>query len=385
MIRHQTKNKIIYVITKSNWGGAQRYVYDLAARLPERFEVLVVAGGNGPLMDKLKEAGIRAVCLPELERDIRFFKEFAALRRLIRIFCEERPDIVHLNSSKIGGLGAVAARLTSLIVGHKPLIVFTAHGWAFNEERPWLERQWFRFLYSASAVFQNRIIAVSEAVFVDGKRLPFVKKKLVLIKNGAMPHSLIDRDAARNFIRSWLGRIGLDAPWLGVVAELTGNKGVEYAIRAMADPACPNSTILVIIGAGELETELKTLAANLGLADRVFFAGFVAEAGRFIKAFDIMIVPSVTDALPYVLVEAGQAGVPVIASKVGGIPEMAEHQKSALLVAPREPRAIAEAAAKLLAEPGLGERLAKGLREKVMRQFGFGRMLEETVRLYEAD
>lgn len=376
--------KIIFVVTKSNWGGAQRYVYDLAARLPERFEVLAVAGGNGPLLDKLKEAGIRAICLPELERDIRFFKEFAALRRLIRIFCEERPDIVHLNSSKIGGLGAVAARLASLTAGRKPLVIFTAHGWAFNEERPWLERQWFRLLYSASAIFQNRVIAVSEAVFADGRRLPFVKKKLVLVKNGAMPHSLIDRDAARKFIRGRLGRIGPDAPWLGVVAELTGNKGVEYAIRAMADPACPAS-ILVIIGAGELETELKTLAANLGLADRVFFAGFVAEAGRYIKAFDIMIVPSVTDALPYVLVEAGQAGVPVIASKVGGIPEMAEHQKSALLVAPREPRAIAGAAARLLAEPGLGERLSKGLREKVMRQFGFGRMLEETVRLYEAD
>lgn len=380
------RKKIVFVITKSVWGGAQRYVYDLATHLPERFEILVIAGENGPLMEKLTRAGIRTIPLPELERDIRFLKEFSALWRLIKIFCEERPDIVHLNSSKIGGLGAVAARLASLVVGYKSLVVFTAHGWAFNEERPRLERCWFRFLYFISAIFQNRIITVSEAVYADGKRLPFVKKKLVLIRNGALPLPLIDRTAARNFIREQAGlqRIGPDAPWLGVVAELTRNKGVEYSIRAMADPACPDS-ILIIIGAGELETELKMLTTELGLIHRVFFAGFIAEAGRWLKAFDILITPSVTDALPYVLVEAGQAGIPVVASKVGGIPEMAEHQKSALLVAPREPRGIAKAVAELLAHPELRFRLAEGLREKIIRQFGFGRMLGETVRLYDTD
>src|SRR3989338_7709209 len=107
--------KVLFVITKSNWGGAQRYVYDLAtALLRENYEVAVAVGGQGLLAENLKMAGIRVVGIPHLERDVNFFKETLSTLYLWKIFKSEQPDIIHLNSSKVGGLGAIAARTLKL-------------------------------------------------------------------------------------------------------------------------------------------------------------------------------------------------------------------------------------------------------------------------------
>jgi len=125
------RKKIAYVITKSNWGGAQRYVYDLATNVPKNtFDVIVVCGGNGTLAKKLEQEGTRVIRIKGLERDIRFGSEIRVLYRLKHLFAQEQPDIVHLNSSKIGGLGSLAARMARV-----PHIIFTAHGFAFNEKR----------------------------------------------------------------------------------------------------------------------------------------------------------------------------------------------------------------------------------------------------------
>jgi uroporphyrinogen-III synthase len=108
---NETKKKILYVITKSNYGGAQRYVYELATGLPkDTFDVVVAFGGNGLLKEKLESAGMRTRTIENFERDIHFFKEFKAYKELKKIIQEEAPDIVHLNSSKAAALGAYAAR-----------------------------------------------------------------------------------------------------------------------------------------------------------------------------------------------------------------------------------------------------------------------------------
>ena len=127
------KKKILYVITKSNWGGAQSYVYTLATAAKDAgADVAVAFGGTGGagattgrLELELQKVGIRTVFVKSFMRDISFFKEFRVLGELVRIFKTERPDIVHLNSSKAGGIGALAARLAG--VGR---IVFTSHGLA---------------------------------------------------------------------------------------------------------------------------------------------------------------------------------------------------------------------------------------------------------------
>ena len=119
------RQKILLVITKSNWGGAQRYVYDLATNLPrDRFEVIVACGGSGTLITRLKESGVRVIPLGKLGRDISLGDDLGSFFSLLRILRTEHPDILHLNSSKAGGLGALAGRIArpeaALVAGYRP-------------------------------------------------------------------------------------------------------------------------------------------------------------------------------------------------------------------------------------------------------------------------
>src|SRR3989344_9582024 len=142
--------KILYLITKSNFGGAQRYVYDLATETKKRgHDVVGGFGGDGPLATKLADAGVRTVSIATLERDVNPLNDFKTFLKLLDLFAKERPEVIHLNSSKMGGLGALAARLWNAWNwifsflgrgGHPARIIFTGHGWAFNEERTDLER-----------------------------------------------------------------------------------------------------------------------------------------------------------------------------------------------------------------------------------------------------
>src|SRR3989344_3575655 len=145
------RKKVLFLITKGNFGGAQRYVYDLATSLPKtKYEAVVACGpasaeasaGKGGLAYALQEQGIRVIILDKLERDMKVSNDWQVLRSFIKLFKEERPDIIHLNSSKAGGLGALAGRLAKV-----PRIIFTAHGWAFNESRNSIEKRVILFFH----------------------------------------------------------------------------------------------------------------------------------------------------------------------------------------------------------------------------------------------
>ena len=124
--------KIVYGITKSNFGGAQRYVFDLTKLAHKAgHDVSVICGGEGVLVDRLRNHGIKVFALPHLKRDISIVDEIRALHFIFRTLFAENPDVFHTNSSKMGGLGNFAARLAGV-----RKIVFTAHGWAFDEPRP---------------------------------------------------------------------------------------------------------------------------------------------------------------------------------------------------------------------------------------------------------
>ncbi len=134
----KSKKKILYVITKSVWGGAGKYVYDLATNLPkDKFEVFVAAGGKDELAQKLIRAGIPYFEIKSFQRDINVIKEILAYFEILLLLLKIRPDIIHVNSSKAGGIVGVAAwDYRFLTFNFKLKIIFTAHGWAFHESRP---------------------------------------------------------------------------------------------------------------------------------------------------------------------------------------------------------------------------------------------------------
>ncbi len=373
------KLKIFYIITKSNFGGAQRYLFDLTTSLSKNdFDISVITGGNGLLIKKLIESKIEVITLEQLGRDINLKNDFLVFIRLLKLFWQEKPDIVHLNSSKIGGLGSLAARLTGI-----KKIIFTAHGFAFNEEGGLAYKITTKLLSWITILLCHQVIAVSVKDTLDGKSLPFCKNKVVTIHNGIAAIDFLDKKAAQNKLSSYLN-ISPDTKtiWLGTIAELHPNKGVEYAIQALLN--LKEKFIYIIIGGGQDHAKLQNMISRLGLSNKVFLVGFIENAPIYLKAFDTFVLSSTKEGLPYVLLESGQAKLATVASDVGGIKEIIDNNKSGLLIKSKDIGALKTAIENLINDPNLRERLSDNMKIKVEREFALKKMLEETIKIYNS-
>ena len=399
----KSKKKVMYVITKSAWGGAQRYVFDLAANLSkELFDVAVACGGSGPLAAKLQAAGIRAINVPGLERDINFTKEMRSLFSLLKIFVREKPDVIHLNSSKVGGLGAVAGfickfpslirylprsiRQSGLLRGPlSPRIIFTAHGWAFNEDRPRWQKSGIKFLSWLASIFQDKVIVISQADF-DSARELMPARKLVMIPHGIAQPNFFTREEARRVISQKIGRaFNSDDLIIGSVAELNDNKGLKYLTEAMHLIKTENPVRglrAVVIGDGEGRIQLQSHIDSRGLSATVFLAGFMPEAARLLKAFDIFVLPSLKEGRPYVIMEAMAAGLPVVASSVGGVPDLIEDGKSGFLTKAKDSKDLAAAIGKLTGEAHTRSGLGGEALEQANQQFNLAKMVFAVTAVY---
>ncbi len=383
--KNKAKKKLFLIITKSNWGGAQRYVYDLACNLQHEFDVIVLLGGNGELVDKLTEASIRIIQVPGLGRDIHLKDDFTAFNFLLHIFKKEKPDIVHLNSSKIAVIGTLAARLARI-----PHIIFTAHGWAFNEDRQTLVKLVFKITYWFTMLLAHRTIMVSNAMKSQVKNFPFVQRKCVIIKNGVPVIGYIEREKARSELlvnHPHIQEIIAKEPtrvWLGSIAELHPIKGQIYILEALVlmKKNGRNIPLFVLISDGEYRQTLENYIHENNLKNDVVLVGHRHEAAKYMKAFDIFILTSVSEALGYVLLEAGRAELPVIATRVGGIPEVIENNVTGLLVHSRDTIAIKQSITKIESDTVLAETLAKNLYYKVEKEFSIEEMVQKTKQVY---
>lgn len=370
--------KVLYVITKGNWGGAQKYVFELATRLPKsEFEVCVACGEGEELPKRLQTAGIRVIRVPGLGRDVSLFKDLGAFRALRRLFKDERPDVVHLNSSKVGGIGALAARLSGV-----RKILFTVHGLPSNEPRPLPVRFLIALASWITFVLSTKVIVISRREYSQIARWPLVRRKLSLVYNGIPAPELLSRCEAREKLAALIGKpveLLVGGTLVGTIAELTPNKGLRYAIEAMKD--LPDLAY-VVLGGGELENELKKQARDTGLGERVFFAGFVPDASRFLSAFDIFLLPSLKEGMPYVLMEAGHAGLPIVTTHVGGIPEIVVERANGIMVPPADAGAIAQALRALAKDRATAAAYGAHIKEYVARHFAVDKSVRETQALY---
>ncbi len=363
------KKRIFYVITKATWGGAQRYVYELArAAHTQNNDVTLVYGDEGELAHLLTSLGIRTIRIPELTRDVSASDQ-AAYKALRDLFAKEKPEVVHLNSSKAGGLGALAARHAGV-----PRIIFTAHGWAFNEARPWWQRWPIRILSRRIVRLSHLTICVSDAVRRDIQTAG-IRAKLVVVKNGIEPELQLPREEARKALAPQI-----TAPyWIGMLSELHPTKRIEDAILAMKN--VPDAHLFVL-GEGELRKTLESLITKNNLSDRVHLLGFVANAPRYLRAFDLFLHTSRSEALSLAILEAGAAGLPIVATRVGGIPEVIEDGVSGLLVPSYSPAKVATAISDLQNNPQRAFALGEAAKEKVLREFSLEHMIQKTLALY---
>ncbi len=379
------KKKVLFIITKSNWGGAQRYVFDLATHLPkEDFDICVALGGSGNtdatpgLLDtRLQGAGIRSIYIQSFMRDISLIKECRAFWELLKIFAKEKPDIVHLNSSKAGGLGALAARIAGV-----PSIIFTSHGLPYEEDRNTFARALIFLATWVTFLLSTKVIVVSQSNYERAHQLPGCRSKIYLIHNGIPELIFLSPEKAQQVLSA---KMPYGRPWIGVIAEYTHNKGLSFLIEAagiLKEEHKPVS--LCLIGEGEERLFLEKLAREKNVAECVWFLGFIPEAYQYLTAFDIVVLPSLKEGLPYVLLEAGQAERAVVASDVGGVGDIIKNNISGFLCTPGNTRDIAAKLLQLLENPQLRIQFGKALQQHIALEFSLERELEKTIALYSA-
>ncbi len=370
--------KILYVITKGNYGGAQRYVFDLATHFKDKFDVSV-ASGNGEILEKkLREFNIPMIKIPKLDRDISTTKDIKTFFFLMKLFRKEKPDIIHLNSAKIGGVGALAGRL----VGIKK-IVFTVHGFAFNEDRPFYQKLAIKILSWFTLILVTDVIFVSEFDKRQIKSWLVNKKKKVCIHNGVNVSTIpLDRESARKeLVQSKILPESVFQTKTNIISigELTKNKNHILTILALKEIP---ETNLIIMGDGEDRKFLEKKARDLGVGDRVCFAGFVKDASKYLKAFDIFVLSSLKEGLPYVLLEAGTAGLAVVASNIGGVPDIITDGENGMLAQSGNKESFRQKLSTLVQNQEKRKMLGLKLREKVTSEFTLEKMLEATMVVY---
>ena len=377
------QKKILICITKSNWGGAQKYVFDIARELSKNREVelSVLLGGDGELKKRLEEINIKNIILKNSDRDLGIIKDIKLFFELLKLFKREKPDIIHLNSSKMGFVGSLVGRLSGI-----KNIVFTAHGWVFNEDRSFLQKKIFKFLHILTIILSHKTIAVSDIVKKQiGKNF---NKKIIVIKNGIKDIKFLDKKASRESLSikilqknsNVVEKLTGNTVWIGTISELHKNKGLEYAIEAISK--IKENIIFVVIGEGEERKKLEEISVKLGSSQKIFLIGKVENASEYIKAFNIFTLTSITEALPYVLLEAGKAGLPTIASSVGGIPEIIENDISGILINSKNSESIKKSILQLIKNPEKMKLIGHNLNKKIDNEFKVENMLKKTFEVY---
>jgi glycosyltransferase involved in cell wall biosynthesis len=373
--------KILYIITKGHWGGANRYVFELAIEMRTLGHTVAVAcGGSGVFTQKLAEAEIPVFSIESFERDINLKKELSSLFELAQVMRKFRPDIVHLNSSKAGGSGALIARIIGI-----PRIVFTAHGWPFFEPRSFLWRSLVWIFSWLTALLSHRVILVSHYDYIR-THMPFVKNKLSVIHTAMSDVTFFSREEARERLNG-KGAICEDqeALWVCTIGEYVKNKNLLTAIRAVevVNKTSPQKLFYTLIGVdGDERPQLEAYIKEHELGSYIGLLGFVDNARAYLKAYDIFILPSLKEGLPYGLIEAGAAGVPCIASNVGGLPEVITNEVTGLLINPKEVQSIVAAFKQYIESPEERSHYAHALEKKVRTEFSLETMVKETTEIY---
>ena len=352
--------RLLILITLAEVGGAQTYVMSLLPSLTERFDVTVAARGPGPLVTAAKESGARYVPLRFLRRDISW-REPLAFAELLLLCLTLRPHIVHANSSKAGVLGRLAAWLARV-----PVRIFTVHGWAFMQYTG-ASSSVYLALDRLARPLTTRIVCVSERTRDAGVAARTCTESRTLVIPNAVatdgPQSALDGDPPR----------------VVSVGRLKEPKDFGTLIRALARVTNPYSA--TIVGDGPDRPLLAPAAAAAG----VELAGERDDVPAVLAASDVFVLPSFSEGMPMSVLEAMAAGLPVVASAVGGVPELVDDDVTGLLVPPGDETALAGALERALGDMALRRRLGAAGRTRVEEHFALDAFREAHVRLYREE
>ncbi len=366
--------RVLHIITRLDVGGSTENTVISAVRMPRtQFASALISGRTVDppprLAETLRAADVPWFEVPSLLRPVRIPRDGLALWRLWRLIRTLRPDIVHTHSSKAGFLGRLAARLAGV-----PRVLYTPHGHVFEGYfSPETTRAFVR-LERLAARWTDRIITLTDAEAEQHLALGIGRPgQFITIPSG------IDLDAAAAAPPL---RVVPEGPAIGTVARLAPIKGHAYLVEAA--PAilreCPTARF-VFVGDGETRPALEERARALGVADRVIFCGYREEVASLVAGMDLVVLPSLNEGQGRVLVTAMALGKPIVASSVGGVPELLAGGAAGRLVPPADPGALTEAICALLRDPSEARALGEAGRRRAAR-YGARAMVESLAQVY---
>jgi glycosyltransferase involved in cell wall biosynthesis len=345
----------------------------------KHYEVELACAPEGRLIDLVQEHGMTARPFKNLVQPLNPFKDTLALMNLI-FFLKKNPyHIVHTHNSKAGFLGRLAAKLAGV-----PVIIHTVHGFAFHDQEPPWRQTLFRNLERAASRWCDKMIFISQPLIDWALREQIAaEEKTVKIYSG------IELDLFRpatsrtknNIRKKW--NIDQRAAVIGIVSKLWEGKGHAILLEAFkALKKEMKDAFLVIVGEGDLYDKLVRIANRNGLSDSVLFTGFQLDVSEIIATFDVAVLPSFFEGMGRVLLESMAMGKPVVASRVGGIPDLVENGVNGLLVTPGDTQELADALQKILNDKKLAQRLGKEGQKRVKEQFSADVMVQSIEKVY---
>jgi glycosyltransferase involved in cell wall biosynthesis len=388
-VRNANPVRVVRVIARLNMGGPALHVAYLTAGLRERgYDTTLVAGslarGEDSMEYVTRELGIEVESLPALHREIALWRDALAVVRLAALIRRVRPQIVHTHTAKAGAVGRLAAVLAG--DARPPIVVHTFHGHVLRGYFDPVRSFGFRLLERRLAGLSTALVAVSPEVRDDLVRLGVApREKFTVVRVGI---ELEDRVAPEANGRVETRRLMGIPPerftvgWIGRMTAVKRTDDVLLAFRALRERGV--EATLCMVGDGPDRGEVERRAHDLGIMRDTLFLGYQEDVAPFYAAFDAMVLASGNEGTPVSAIEALAAGRPVVATRVGGVPDVVRDGEDGFLVETGAVDAIAEALGRLAADPSLRQRLGESGRARVLPRYSVERLIDDVDRLYRS-
>ncbi|TMK57569.1 MAG: glycosyltransferase family 4 protein [Actinobacteria bacterium] len=385
----ETTTKILRVIARLNMGGPALHVAYLTAGLRDRgYETVLVAGtlarGEDSMAFVAEGLGVEVVSIPELGREISPVRDLLATLRLAALIRRERPQILHTHTAKAGTVGRVAALLAGR--ARPPIVVHTFHGHVLHGYFDPLRSRFFRLLERWLARHTTALVAVSPQVRDDLVSLGVAPpEKFAVVRLGIELDERVGGGAdGREETRRYLG-IPPDRFTVGWVGRMTAVKRIEDVLdgfKRLQERGI--EATLCLVGDGPDRAGLERRTHELGIMRDTLFLGYQEDVGSLYAAFDALVLPSGNEGTPVSVIEALAAGTPVVATRVGGVPDVVRDGEDGFLVDPGSTDDLADRLAELARDPALRERLGAAGRARVLSRYAVDRLVDDVDRLYQS-
>ena len=373
---------ICHIITKLELGGAQEVALYAVSHLDrKRFRPVLVAGSGGLLTEEARRLpGVDTIIVPTLGRRIHAISDLLALSQLIRLFLRLRPAVVHTHSSKAGILGRWAAWFARV-----PVIIHTVHGFGITPAQPlWLQRLLI-LVEKMTGCITTHWITVAQVDVQRGRDWGLFDENVSVIRPGIDPRPFQRplESSARARFRGGFGA-GPQDYLIGSVACFKPQKAPQDVI-AVAKLVCANvkRARFLLIGDGELRPDVEALIRRYGLQDRVKLAGWRRDIDRAMNSFDALLLASHWEGFPRVILEAVSAGLPIVATRVGGVEELVVHGCDILLHEAGDIDGLARGLQTLIIKSETGDHRAACLKGELPKEFHIDEMVKQYQSLYD--